>query len=96
MAEDTRKALRLHLIRRDLRPSDLAAGLGISVQYLNNILAGVRRAEPIRTRLIEEYGIPASLLRFRKRKPAPRGSELQSMPPPASPIIGQTELPSNV
>jgi hypothetical protein len=68
--EPIRTAVRIHLLRRGLKIVDLAARLGMHRVYLTKVLDGERRGSPTRKRLIEECGIPASLLRFRKRKPA--------------------------
>jgi transcriptional regulator with XRE-family HTH domain len=55
--------LRVHLLRQGLSQRGLAKQLGITVQYLNDVLHGRRNGKPIRARLAAEFGIPHHLIR---------------------------------
>jgi plasmid maintenance system antidote protein VapI len=54
--------LRIHLLERNLSQRGIAKKLGITVQYLNDVLRGRRSGSSIRGRLSSEFGIPSHLI----------------------------------
>lgn len=62
---DQHTEFKVHLIRRGLSQRKLARELGITVQYLNDVVRGRRKAHQVRVRLICEFGIPAELVEYR-------------------------------
>ena len=61
--------IKIQLIERDLTQTKLARDLGISKQYLCDILQGRKRPQPIINRLVDELKFPRSLFP-EKRKAA--------------------------
>ncbi len=60
--EQKHTELKVHLMRRGLSQRQIARDLGITVQYLNDIIRGRRRAPSLRQRLIQDFEIPAQYL----------------------------------
>jgi transcriptional regulator with XRE-family HTH domain len=57
--------LKILLLRRGLTQPELASQLGITKQYLNDILHGKRKALHVRSRLVHEFGFPEHLVEWR-------------------------------
>ena len=55
---------KIWLLRRNISQRRIARDLGISVQYLNDIIKGDRKAPHIRVRLICEFGVPPKLIEY--------------------------------
>lgn len=68
--DDAHISLKLHLMRRGLSQRRIARELGITVQYLNDILQRRRKAPKLRNRLVEEFEIPAEYLLIEGRTAA--------------------------
>lgn len=54
--------IKIWLLRSGLDQPALARHLGITKQYLNDILHGKRKALHIRRRMVEEFGCPPHLI----------------------------------
>jgi transcriptional regulator with XRE-family HTH domain len=61
---------KVFLLRNGWDQPTVARRLGITKQYLNCILHGKRKALRIRQRLIDEFGFPADLVRWKSQKRA--------------------------
>ena len=54
--------LKIELLRRGIACNEIADRLGISPQYLCDVMKGRTSAPHIRKRLVEEIGLPAHLV----------------------------------
>ena len=65
--------LKIYLIKRKLPQYQLAAKLGITQQYMSDIVHGKRRAKNIRMRMVQELGFPASVVALSKSRTKAKG-----------------------
>lgn len=56
--------LKCWLIRHGLTQPKVARRLGITRQYLSDIIKGKRKAPRVRRQLVEEIGIPSDLVAY--------------------------------
>jgi hypothetical protein len=61
---------KIFLLRKGFNQSSFALHVGISVQYMSDIVLGKRRAPKLRRRLIDEFGVPSRLIAYRPIKKA--------------------------
>ena len=57
----------IFLLRKGITRPELARRLGITNQYLHDILHGKRRALHVRSRLVHEFGFPEDLVEYQKK-----------------------------
>lgn len=60
--QNTYKEFRIHLLQEEKTVREVAGRLGISVQYLADVLKGNRPGRTVRERLVKECGVPAHLV----------------------------------
>jgi transcriptional regulator with XRE-family HTH domain len=58
--------IKVFLLRKGLDQPTVARQLGITKQYLNDILHGKRKALHIRNRMVEELGFPPQLINWKQ------------------------------